>query len=112
MNNKYLEMEFSIDEEKSKNTFSLRQENDFFHDEDYLVHDLISVKRIKLPKGGENWDIIKNKKVELTLNGTRFSNKEKEFFRTAQGILFILNSYKEGLRTINSFKQRLKKCTK
>jgi hypothetical protein len=113
MNTKYIdEEEFSIDEDRPRNITSLRQESDFYHDEDNIVMDMISVKRIKLPKNGEDWEVIKNKKSQLILRGIRFTNKEKEFLRTPAGISFILNGFKQNWFNISNYKKELKKYIK
>lgn len=109
---KYIdEEEFSIGENNPRNITTLRQESDFYHDEDNIVMDILSVKRIKLPKNGENWEIIKNKKTQLILKGIRFTNKEKEFLRTVDGISFILNGFKQGWVSTSNYKREIKKWT-
>lgn len=112
-NNKYVDEtdEFFIDEQKNKSGGNiLRQDSELFDDNSYIPHELLSVKRVSLPKSGEDWEIIRDKKVVFTLKGVRFAKKEKEFFKTANGILFIMNGYKAGWRTIAEFKRQVKKC--
>jgi hypothetical protein len=83
-------------------------DSDLFKDESYIVHKMISVKRTNSAKYGENWDILEDKKVILRLKGDRFSNKEKEFLRTVDGVKFVVNGYKSGWNSINKFKQQIK----
>lgn len=85
----------------------LRTDSDLFNEEDYVKLPLINVKRVKLPKG-EDWEIFEDKKLVLTLKGTRFSNAEKAFLRTPNGMNFLLDSYKVGIRTLVKFKEALK----
>lgn len=107
----YVDDDFSIDDEKLKRSASLKQETEFFNEESNIVYDLVSVRRVKLPKNGENWNFLFNKKVQFTLNGIKFTNKEREFMRTPKGIITILQAYKDGLRSVSAFKERIK-CQK
>lgn len=112
MNQRYVDEadEFFMEEEKSSKINSLRQETELFDDDSYIPHDLITVKRIELPKSGEDWEIFKNKHAVLTLKGIRFTKKEREFFRQPNGVLFIINGYKQGWKSVSEFKRQVKKC--
>jgi hypothetical protein len=86
---------------------SLKIDNDLFRDEDAIVHKIISVRRVA--KGNsESWNIFVDKKNVLKLPGERFSMKERTFFRTVDGINFIIKGYKEGWNSVNKFKQMVK----
>jgi len=87
---------------------SLKYNNEFYKDEDNIEQKIINVRREKLRKG-EDWEILENKKVVLILKGIRFNNKEKEFFRTVDGINFIMNGWKNGWDSILKFKSEVKK---
>lgn len=104
--------EFFIEEEKVSKINSLRQETELFDDDSYIPHDLITVKRIELPKSGEDWEILRNKQTVLTLRGIRFTKKERAFFHNPNGILFIINGYKQGWKSVSEFKRQVKKCLK
>lgn len=110
MKNKYIDQEdeFLIDEDKAKPT--TKQDNELFNDNSYVVHDLLVVKRIELPKKGEDWEILQNKKSILRIKGIRFSKKERQFLRTANGFQFIMAAYKKGAKSISDFKREIKKC--
>lgn len=88
---------------------SLKYNNEFYKDEDNIEEKVISVKRTKLRKG-EDWEILENKKVVLILKGIRFTNKEKEYFRTVEGINFIMTGYKNGWDSVLKFKTEIKKA--
>lgn len=87
---------------------NLKYNNEFYKDEDNIKLKVISVKRRKLRKG-EDWEILENKELVLTLKGIRFNNKEKEYFRTVDGINFIMNGYKNGWDSVLKFKTEVKK---
>ena len=87
---------------------SMRLDSELFKDEDYVRTKCVNVKRVKLPKDGENWEVLEDGKVVLTLNGIKFSNKDRAWFKTIDGIKFIMDGYKKGWRTVSKFKQELK----
>lgn len=100
--------EFHMDENKPRSiSGSLRQETELFDDDKYVPHDIISVKYISLPKSGENWQIIKNKNIVMTIKGIRFTSKERQFLKTANGMRFIIDGYKNNWST-SEFKRQLK----
>ncbi len=102
--------EYFLDESKPKLFLgSLRQETELFKEDDYIPQDLITVKRISLPKRGENWQILKNKQVVMLIKGIRFTAKEREFFRSLEGMRFLISGYKEGWTSISEFKRQVKK---
>lgn len=108
-NLKFDDDEYSLDEIKfSRN--NLKHDNELFNDKDNIIHDSINVKLITLSKGGEDWEIFKNKKNVLTLKGIRFTKKEKNFLRTPLGMSFIINGYKKGWKSVSEFKRQVKKC--
>lgn len=90
---------------------SLKYNNEFYKDEDNIEQKIINVHRAKLRKG-EDWEILENKKVVLILKGIRFNNKEKEFFRSVDGISFIMNGWKQGWDSVLKFKNEVKKIFK
>lgn len=85
---------------------------DLYHEEDDIINKIIRVKRISLPNKGERWKIMENNKVMLLIEGTKLTNKEKEFLRSVDGINFLMNLYKEGLSSFNALKKELKKKLK
>ena len=91
---------------------SLKIDNDFFKDEDYVPQDLFRVKNVKLKNGSQSWELIKNGKIELILRHINFTKKEAEYLNTVNGSQFLLSSYKAGIKSVNKFKQELKKVAK
>lgn len=89
-------------------TKSIFGDSDLFKDESYVPNKLIQVKRVNSNKIGENWDIMENGKPVLRLKGDKFTNKEKTFLRTLEGVKFVMEGYKEGWKSLNKFKQEMK----
>jgi hypothetical protein len=103
-----------LDEEKneSKSFYLLRADNELFNDDSYIAQKVINVKRVKLPKQGEDWEILEDNKIVLSLKGTRFTNSEREFLRTVDGMKFLMNQYKSGKKSVVKIKEELKKWDK
>lgn len=86
-----------------------KNDTELFKDEDYTPNTLISVKRIDLPKKGiEDWEINVDKEVVLVLKGNRFTNKEKEYLRSVDGMKFLVSSFKSGNRSVVKIKEHMK----
>jgi hypothetical protein len=88
---------------------SLGHDHDLYRDEDNIKHKVVSVKRINFPRKGENWNILEDGKVMLSLSGTRFTNSEKEFLRTIKGVNFLISGWKAGFKSVLKFKNAMKK---
>jgi len=71
--------------------------------------DVIRVKRVSLPNGGNNWKITKNNKLVFLLEGIKLSKKEKDFLLTEQGFKFLIAQSKDGIKSFNHLKAELKK---
>lgn len=96
-------------ETRNFNFTSLKADNELFNEEDYVAQTVINVKRIKLRKGGEDWEVRENNKVVLTMKGTRFSKAEKAFLRTVEGMKFVVDAYKSGNKSVVKIKQKMQK---
>jgi|AACY02.5.fsa_nt_gi hypothetical protein len=103
------EEEYSEGESSFPIGTSLRLDAELFKEEDNKKHKLINVRRAKLPKNGEDWEIIEDGKVMLVLKGNRFTSKERDFFKTVDGIKFIMEGWKSGWKSVSRFKEELKK---
>ncbi len=89
-----------------------KYEYDLYHEEDDVVNPILRVKRFTLPNKTEKWKFFQDNKVIFALEGTKLTNKEKEFLRTVEGINFLLQGYKDGLDSLNAFKKQLKEKLK
>lgn len=87
-------------------------EFDLYHEEDDKVEKVIRVKRVAMPNNGEKWKISENNKVMFTLEGTKLTNKEKEFLHTVEGVNFLIVQYKVGIKSFNSLRSEMKKNLK
>ena len=86
--------------------------NDLFKEEEDVKHKIVNVKRINLPHKGEDWEIIEDGKVVLTLHGTRFTKTEKDFLKTVDGMKFLIKGYKSGIKSVVKFKKTIKSYKK
>jgi hypothetical protein len=94
-----------------KQTVLNNQSNELFDDESHIVHKLINVKRVGLPRNGESWEILEDDRVVFTLKGVRLTNKEKALLRTVEGIQILMNEYKSGNKSVAGIRRKLKeKC--
>lgn len=87
-------------------------EYDLYHEEDDKVEKIIRVKRFSMPNKGEKWKIFEDSKAMFIIDGTKLTNKEKEFLRTIEGMNFLIDQYKIGIRSFNSLKLEIKKKLK
>jgi len=100
--------EYSEGESSEPLSQTLRVDTELFKDEDYVAHNVVGVRLIDLPNGCNDWEITDKNHLVLTLKGIRFTNKEKEFLQSTDGILFIINGYKKGWKSISQFKREIK----
>lgn len=84
-------------------------EYDLYHEEDDISFKVVRVKHISLPNKGDKWKIFEDNKVVNSIDGKKLTNKEKEFLKTTDGIIWLLEMSKLGINSFNSFKKDLKK---
>lgn len=97
--------EVSVPSLDSLDSKSLRVDNELFNEEDSnIVHSVINVKRVK-----EDWEILVDGKSALLLKGTRFTNTEKDYLRTVDGMKFLISTYKSGKKSVVKIKEELKR---
>lgn len=83
-------------------------EYDLYHEEDDKANKVIRVKRFSLPNKGERWKIFEDTKVVFVLEGIKLSKKERDFLRTPDGFSFLINEYKNGIKSFNALKASIK----
>lgn len=106
----YDEEDIFVPSENQDSKLLLRADNELFNEEDSsVVHSIINVKRIKLPKNGEDWEILVNGKVVMLMKGTRFTNQEKDFLRSVEGMKFLIAEYKKGKKSVTKIKEELRR---
>lgn len=87
-------------------------EFDLYHEEDDKAEKVIRVKRVSMPNKGEKWKIFEDSKVMFVVEGSKLTNKEKDFLRTVDGVNFLISQYKLGIKSFNSLKTEIKKKLK
>jgi hypothetical protein len=87
-------------------------EFDLYHEEDDVAEKVIRVKRVSMPNKGEKWKIFEDNKVMFVVEGSKLTNKEKDFLRTVDGVNFLISQYKQGIKSFNSLKAEIKKKLK
>jgi len=96
--------------EKNKMSFNLNQSNELFDDEEASKkHKLINVRRIALPRKGENWEISEDGRKVLILRGVKLTKREKSALRTVGGIKLVVEEFKSGNRSVTKMKAVLRK---
>ncbi len=103
----YLEKEMSNSSNK-KPLLLNNQSNELFDDDDNIIHKLINVKFIRLPNSGEDWEILEDSIVVLTLKGTRLTKREKTILYTSEGLNIVIAEYKSGNKSVAGIKQKLR----
>lgn len=85
---------------------------DLYHEELDVAEKVIRVKRFSMPNKGEKWKIFEDNKAMFILEGTKLTNKERDFLRTPDGFNFLIAQYKLGIKSFNSLRTELKKNLK
>ena len=83
-------------------------EYDLYHEEDDVALPVIRVKRFSMPNKGEKWKVFEDNKVTFIIEGTKLTNKERDFLHTVDGVSWLLSQAKLGIKSINSLKKELK----
>jgi hypothetical protein len=105
--NKYSDdNQFSYDEKGGKKNSFIKQDSEFFNDEDYVPGKSVRVKRIST-NSHEDWRVFMNEQEILVLKGIRFTAKEREFLRTTEGVMFVINGIKSGWKSVSEFKRQM-----
>jgi hypothetical protein len=84
-------------------------EYDLYHEEDDVAEKVIRVKRVSLPNKGEKWKVFEDNKVVFVLEGSKLTNKEKEFLRSVDGVNFLIGQAKQGIKSFNALRTEIKK---
>ena len=111
-NSKYINESRDEGYSYSKNTLLSNYGCELFNEYDSkIVNRVIGVKRVSLPKDGENWEIIEDDSVMFIVKGIKLSKKERKFLYTLPGINLLINQFKHGNLSISSIKKRIKELT-
>ena len=85
-----------------------KAENEFFKEDLYKPNSIIRIKRKSSKKNGEEWQVLQDGQLALTLKESRFTVAEKKFLRSVEGMQFLIASFKEGLHSVAKIKEALK----
>jgi SMC interacting uncharacterized protein involved in chromosome segregation len=84
-------------------------EYDLYHEEDDVAEKIIRVKRFSFPNKGERWKIFDDTKVIFIVEGAKLTSKQREFLQTVDGMNFLINQFKTGIKSFNALKNEIKK---
>lgn len=84
-------------------------EYDLYHEEDDIANKVVRVKRFTLPNKGVKWKVFEDSKAVFVIEGNKLSKKEREFLHTIDGINFVINQHKNGIKSLNALKKEIKK---
>jgi len=74
--------------------------------EEEIKSSLIEVKRVD-SKDKCIFNIIKNGKLSCTIDCSKLTKRQVEFLKTIEGMLFMLNSFKNGVKNLSEFKKAM-----
>lgn len=84
-------------------------EFDLYHEEYDVAEPVIRVRRVSMPNKGEKWKIMIDNKLIFSIESPKISKKEREYLQTIKGFNYILSQAKKGIKSLNSFRNELKK---
>jgi hypothetical protein len=87
-------------------------EGDLYKEEDDKVEKVLRIKRVAVPNKGVKWKFFEDSKVVFTLEGSKLTNKEKDFLHTVEGVNFLLAQFKTGIGSFSFLKKEIKKKIK
>ena len=98
---------FFYDEKSSKGSSFLKQDTELFDEETAATPaQMVRVKRVDSDK--DEWQVFVDDKKHLLIRGSRFSAKEREYLRSPEGLMFIINGVKSGWKSVSEFKRQIK----
>ncbi|MCZ2224612.1 MAG: hypothetical protein LC122_13385 [Chitinophagales bacterium] len=94
-----------FDKETTPKYISSKYEMDLYDEDNAKPSKSIRIKRILV--GGEKWRFFDGSKNTLTVLADELNENEVKFLRTAEGVLFCLNKYKQGITSLDGIKKNL-----
>lgn len=82
---------------------------DLYNEEMDIKAKLIEVKKAPMPNKGEKWKVMIDNKIIFIIEGNKISKKEREYLEKVDGFNFILSQAKLGIKSLNGFRNELKK---
>ena len=90
-----------------KSIVGSKYDYDLFLEENDKKEKIVRVKRTNSANGGEKWKILENEKIVFVVEGAKFSKKEKEYLRTVEGVRFLIEQAKIGIKSLRGLKAEL-----
>ena len=100
--------EFFYDEGGSSKSNSLKQDHELFDDDEYIAEELVQVRRVEAGKS-EDWEVLVDGSAALVIRGRQLNAAERNFIRSKDGVMFVMNNFKQGERTASRLKALVKK---
>lgn len=85
-----------------------KADNEFFREDLYKPNSIVRIKRKFSKKNGEEWQIIQDGDLVLTLKESRFTIAERSFLHTVEGMQFLMQSFKSGICSVAKLKEAIK----
>lgn len=109
----YIPQDIKSSNSSSGNVFHLsKADNDLYKDDLNTINQVYQVKRKETKKNGESWFILCDKEIILEIKAYRLNNAEKSFFRSVDGIKFLLGCAKNNCLSLTKIKENMKKYIK
>lgn len=108
---KYSEGSEEFKESSIKSPLS-KFEYDLYHEEDDITLPVFRVKHFNLPNKNERWKIFQDNKIILIVDGMKLNKKERSFLHTTDGVIFLINQCRAGIKSFNALKIEIKKKMK
>ena len=99
-----------VDEKDSKHIMG-RFEYELFKEEDNKVEKVVRVKRITVGKV-DKWKFFEDTKCLFTMEATKFTTEERDYLRTPEGFMFLMDIAKKRSFDIMKIKEQLKAVLK
>lgn len=89
--------------------FNMTKEDALFDDDSNVVHEIISIRKVMLPNNGLCWEVLRDKKVIISINSNRLTKKERSFLSSVDGMQFLIAQIKSGVFKLKDIKSNIKK---
>jgi len=97
---------FFYDEQSDKKSTFSKQDSELYNEDSAKIPG--SSIRVKRVDDSDDWQVLINGEEHLLIRGSRFTAKEREYFRTPKGLMFIIDGVRQGWSSVSEFKRQLK----
>lgn len=85
-----------------------KADNEFFREDLYKPNSLVRIKRKFSKKNGEEWQILQDGELVLTLKENRFTLAERNFLHTVEGMQLLMQAFKSGICSVARLKEAIR----